>query len=589
MIYFLVVWLLLGISCLLIGTFLLHLFKADDFERQGDRFIIAIWLGVVVLCLSCLSLALVLPISPLVGGLIIAGWLCVASLSPLTRTELLTFCSSLSLKKIIGFLTLALAIAALTTQQIVWFDTGLYHLGLIRWISQYGAVPGIALIHGKLGFTSSWFAFSAPLVPSFLEDRVGAVSNGFLFFIALVNWLIFLRQSFQTNNRLSDWFGSIFFLIIISAYTFSLLTNSAIIISFSHDVPVNCLIGITAWSILVISHSSSSNKPDSFGSVYIIPLILGTGTATIKLTALPLLLTVFLFYNFSNKFKIYPFVFSVILTTLLFLPYPAFSVITSGCPLYPSRLMCFNVPWLVPEFINQREVKQIRGIESPVTKPQQISQYEIIFKYLTSLFQKRLALLKNSFELQLIVASFISSIFLSFWMILKYNKDKNITVKSKVWLILLGNFGTIFLLVNIPLLRMGIGYFIMIISLFIALNGYYLYNHQVNQLNSVNFNLKLLDKNKNYIPFFLLGVVLIFISQGETRHRLLLPPKLPSVELIQAQVNDISYTYPNNWKNRCWVAKLPCANVPIRYNIRLGDSSKGLRGGFVYTPHTNDQ
>ncbi|MGB7441936.1 MAG: hypothetical protein WA919_12765 [Coleofasciculaceae cyanobacterium] len=64
-------------------------------------------------------------------------------------------------------------------------------------MSEFGAVPGIALIHHIFSFTSSWFALAAPLNAEVFGSHDSAVTNGFIFFIAIA-----LRTREQgTGNR----------------------------------------------------------------------------------------------------------------------------------------------------------------------------------------------------------------------------------------------------------------------------------------------------------------------------------------------------------------------------------------------------
>jgi hypothetical protein len=42
-----------------------------------------------------------------------------------------------------------------------YFDTGSYHAQAVKWINEYGTVPGLGNLHHRLAFNSSWFYFSA--------------------------------------------------------------------------------------------------------------------------------------------------------------------------------------------------------------------------------------------------------------------------------------------------------------------------------------------------------------------------------------------------------------------------------------------
>ena len=52
------------------------------------------------------------------------------------------------------------------TQEITWVDTKLYHLGAIRWLSDYGIVPGIALIQLPIWMDIFLVCLNNPFKPS---------------------------------------------------------------------------------------------------------------------------------------------------------------------------------------------------------------------------------------------------------------------------------------------------------------------------------------------------------------------------------------------------------------------------------------
>ena len=45
-------------------------------------------------------------------------------------------------------------------------DTDSYHIQMIKWARDYGSVPGIANLHLRYGFNSSWFISVALLSPA---------------------------------------------------------------------------------------------------------------------------------------------------------------------------------------------------------------------------------------------------------------------------------------------------------------------------------------------------------------------------------------------------------------------------------------
>jgi hypothetical protein len=51
------------------------------------------------------------------------------------------------------------------------YDTDLYHANAVRWMNDYGTPPGLATLHSRLGFNSSWLTFAALLDNGPLDGR----------------------------------------------------------------------------------------------------------------------------------------------------------------------------------------------------------------------------------------------------------------------------------------------------------------------------------------------------------------------------------------------------------------------------------
>lgn len=95
-------------------------------------------------------------------------------------------------------------------------DTGLYHATIIRWYSTIGAVPGMALLHGRLGFHSGVFALAAISDADPLIGRSGSASDPGTVLVCLVFALLnFSRRSFSTG--ISSGPFSCFLFCVVSA------------------------------------------------------------------------------------------------------------------------------------------------------------------------------------------------------------------------------------------------------------------------------------------------------------------------------------------------------------------------------------
>jgi hypothetical protein len=70
------------------------------------------------------------------------------------------------------------------------YDSGLYHLSAVKWNTSYSIVPGIANLHYRLGFNSSYFLFPAMLEIGPLTGRSSHVCNGLLCLMLVIQGLL---------------------------------------------------------------------------------------------------------------------------------------------------------------------------------------------------------------------------------------------------------------------------------------------------------------------------------------------------------------------------------------------------------------
>ncbi|MBD2069392.1 hypothetical protein H6F93_18010 [Leptolyngbya sp. FACHB-671] len=570
MLYFIAVWTLLSIVCWLTGTALLNSLKANIFVRLGDRSIISLWLGVVFLSIALLATSFIFALSSWVGGLVatILGFL--SLLSPKVRCEIAILRSHLTPSVLVGILTLSIGVAALTTRQVTWIDTGLYHYGAIRWLSEFGAVPGIALLSKQLGFASAWFALAAPLNAVFLEGRASAVTNGFVIFLASLHCIVCLTQGFAKKSKISDWF-IVFFLFIVISGSVATRLLSTVLISPSPDIPVIFLTGVVAWVILVSSDSINSTQlkhPVLYADL--IPLILAIGATSIKLTALPLLFVTSLVYLFGRRFSSRRFLVGSVVSILLLLPILFFGATNSGCLLYPSPLLCLDVPWAITSHEAQALGEVTRGWGSWFGSPpsQANSSLWLFWQWFNSISSSKLIVL-------LVGISIASTGY-----VIKESRAKQNF--SYCWILILAFVGSAFTLSQAPLLRFGIGYFVLLPTLLAAL----LFQSQLqvslaritNQPLS-SWQLKELQHQSLFISLLLAAMVGTSLTSQGVRSRLLLPPQVVQVEVVEKQINDVTYFSPKNQKGACWAAELPCTNQPDRA-IRLRNPEHGVQAGF---------
>ena len=574
MLFFIVAWTGLTVACFIIGSAVVTGVKADCFER--DRFILSVWLGVVILAVALLAVSLVLPLSALVGVVVTFCLLAIALLVGHPGG------SALSVKGALGFFGVASGVAVFTAREVPLYDTGLYHFQSIRWLSQFGAVPGLASFHYRLGFTSSWFALAAPFNAGIFEARVGAFLGGFALLLATVQFLISGVRIFLNQERFEDWFVITFFFLCLS-----ILIWEEITISSSTDLPIIILTGVVSWAMLL----AGQVKPNGATlNAKLIPLVLGAGAVSIKLSALPLLFVSGWFYVSGSRASRRLAVGSLISGVLL-LPMLISSTITSGCPLFPSTKVCFALPWSVAETAQVVKAGRNWNVQPKVSLAET--------NFLTYLW--RWLRLRGEITF-LLIASLLSTFGL-------VKLSRRYWVPGQSAILGLGILGSLFTIYLAPYLRFGLGYFCLLPALvcavccqnksplkllllvvyagIVTIVGWHKTGLAILIILPVFALVIWLYKRlapKIFLVFLLLLMARVFLKtylSSPAQLHLLLPPKMQTPnQLLTKQVNNVKYFTPAQ-SDRCWAAQLPCVPNYLDPKVRLRNSEQGLGAGFV--------
>lgn len=584
MFYFILCWGLLTCVSLSIGLGILNLFQATSFKRAGDRFFAAVWLGVVVLANVFLAFSLFTPLSPLIGALAAGGITALAlGFSPV-RTEALKLLLKVSNRGAFISIILAIVASALTSKQVTWFDTGLYHFGSIRWMADYGAVPGLALLNNGFAFVSSWFALAAPLNPDFLGSRVSAVLNGYLLFLSLAHASVGVDKILRKTAERWDWFIVIFTFLTLPLFIFTTFL-SAILISPSPDAPVIMITGMVAWAILVISDQNSPKpknlpghgkastthpvfKPSS--NSQIVPLILGVGAVTFKLNGLPLLGITGLFYAAHNWRSPKRLGLGADILLMLLSPMVAFGVVTSGCPLYPSSWMCTAAPWALSSERAARALSRINGWQDWFDSPPSGANHWLwtFGEWL------RLAHLN---KVMLLLA--VISVLIAIWILKNANVRQN---PGEIWVVLLNLLGMGFIFSQAPLMRFGLGYFVVSLALMASIlcTEHSLLSRSPKVLSQLPIQV---STGAILLVLFVTGVMFTRVDVMKLHQQWIVPPELPHAKVDLKQVNNIHYFSPPN-NEKCWGADLPCVSGELAEDVWLRNPKQGIGGGFRLHP-----
>lgn len=543
-------WLLLGTVCLCLGTAVLNLLKLDGIQATSDRFFIAQWIGLIITADIFLFTSLFTPLIPIVTGSIALIIVILSLIFKTNRQELSQLIQQLSPKQIFSIFCLILFTAIFNPRDILWYDTGLYHYQVTQWLAKTGAVDGLAQVHSRFGFTSSWFALSAVFDHGLLETRIGSLVNGFVALLTIGQILEkFQRIIFSKRNDYINYF-ILFAYSVISITSFYKSLNLSL--SLSPDFPVIVLTVFIGWLLLVSSEVAID--------VSLILVILSAGAIAIKLSAIPLLVISFIYVLIRRQNLVRKLIIGSSLTLLLILPSILYAVKVSGCPLFPSGFMCLDLPWAYnSESANQ--ISQVIRDWARWTGPTPVGANQ--WNWLPMWIER---------EMQATIQILLSLI--TFLLLIRYKHQ----VAGHIFIFLLGAIGITFMMVQAPVWRFGLGYLTVIPALGIAL----LLSKVHHKILDYSKRLKLVSRYlANPVVWIILLVIWIMIFR-ERAINWIVPPSLKQPEiLLTKEIDGIKYTMPTKGDDRCWSAPIPCTPEDLENRVKLLRPELGIAGGFA--------
>jgi hypothetical protein len=319
-------WAAILIPALLVGLRILP--KQIDGELlAGDRWVIAVWVGVLALALGLMGMALVLPLRPILVGSFLAVSALLAMASRGIRESIWEDLRRLSWGHLLVAGGLLILMAWSSSREVTLFDTGLYHAQMLKLQREFGTIPGGALLHHRLGYNSSWFSLGSIFPAQALGGMVGWVSA--LHLAGL--W----RRIRARRGETSDWFAAIAYSLVMPV----LWMEGGLMISPSPDTPAALAIIVLAWWGMI----APSNRSER--------LLLALLAFPLKLSLLPVLVVTGC--DWIRTIGVTRRIGQMLQFRSLSLVGPILPIIpiltsykSSGCPLYPSPVGCLpSLPW----------------------------------------------------------------------------------------------------------------------------------------------------------------------------------------------------------------------------------------------------
>jgi len=459
------------------------------------------------------------------------------------------FFDRLNLSSSVVFFILWLIILVISAGPTIMDDTESYHIQSIKWIEEYGSVPGLANLHERFGFNSSWF--SSVALFSFSSKLTGGftVLNSVLS-MWMCYWFISTFDNRSKENNTQTAFA-ILVTFICCLIIWPLLRGNAA--NTNYDFITTCIV-LVLFMEMFLSKNITPTIEWLIWPVYLF---------TVRIINFPLLLLsvvglIFFLRQKNLKTLFLPVTFCL----LLIVPFIIRNVIVAGYPFYPSTSFDFtNVDWKADPQMIERLMEYIKYFNRVNTTYLEIEQTKALganwapswFRYLF-LFDKALVV----FGLIGISMS-IGSIFIK--------KDRNTTLIAVcvAWL------ACWFFTAPDPRFVYGI-----------LLYGVFLFAYY---FISVIKNKQVI---KGLIDLLLIALFTTssyyFISKlwKEKEYRnWVMPASLPQPPTKEFVIDGITFHIPeqilNNWNPRCYGTPLPCL---YQIDPRLRLRGKKMRSGF---------
>ena len=277
-------------------------------------------------------------------------------------------CSGRRLIKPLLLLLLVFVFAYGTSTGIIHYDTSLYHAQSIRWIEEYGVVPGLGNLHTRLAYNSAAFCLSALYSFAFLGGQSYHCVGGFLaLLLAVVCFTGLIRKEFK-KPLLSD------FVRIMGIYYLLIIFDEMISPASDYFMVLMVFYILITW-LELLERKEASYMP------YGLLCVLCVSVVTMKLSgALILLLTVkpaVMLIREKRGKAIAGFLGAGIVTVL---PFLIRNVILSGWLVYPFTFLdLFDFDFKIPKGVAEYDSREIqvwgRGYSDVTRYEEPISQW----------------------------------------------------------------------------------------------------------------------------------------------------------------------------------------------------------------------
>ena len=238
--------------------------------------------------------------------------------------------------------------AFFSSRGYIHYDSDLYHGQSIRWIEEYGVVPGLGNLHERFAYNSSAFALSALYSMKFVFGQSMHAMSGFFALLLSITVLDLSKSWARKRFVLSDYakVAAIYYLITIIDE----------VVSPASDYFIMCTI-----FFIVIKWLTLLEAEEKQIAPYALLCVVGVYSLTLKVTAgLILILLIKPAYLLIKEKRVKQIVLYLLMGLLVAVPWFVRTILISGWLLYPfPALDLFQVDWKISAEVVKIDATQI--------------------------------------------------------------------------------------------------------------------------------------------------------------------------------------------------------------------------------------
>jgi len=439
-------------------------------------------------------------------------------------------------------------------------DTGIYHAQAIQWITGFKTIPGLGNLHGRFAFNNQSFLLEALFSFSFIKPGFFHLVNSYLLLIISFSLILSFQKRIHSNLIRSLLYAGL--LILLQMFY---------LVSASSPAPdIFSTAGI--WFIIIIYLEKVSFK-ESNTIYWIILLITSFFLVTAKLSALPVVLIIFLFLLEKDLALLKKISLIFILGIIIFVPFFIRNYLLSGYLIYPYPFInIFNPDWKIP-------LAYVHEMKSVITTHAQSGDW--LTRPFSAWFPIWFSHLSTGFKILsvFILLSPILTVTLTF-----FCKNIRSSFRSEFRILIICFLAIIFWFCSAPNYRFIYGFlFVYLIITGMIFLHYFFYESGLLDLFT-RFKEKFL---KSYFPGLILALIVLcpFVyflnfNYSELKKSTIFPVKYPVAACKSVSINNVKVNIPDD-NTYCWNSPVPCSIIQNHIGITdIELRGKELEDGF---------